>query len=75
LWPLDVFKGKVVYIIGEVDAIIPPQLGEAMIEKVNKLVPGRVKTIRIKDGGHATHVTKPEIVAGLIEDLAAELQN
>lgn len=74
LWPSDVFQGKILYVIGEVDMIIPAQFAQTMIQKVNTMVPGRIQTVQIDKGGHATHITKPEIVAGLLEDLVAELQ-
>lgn len=71
----DTFKGKVVYIIGEMDIVVPPSFGQAMVEKVNGLVPGRVRTVRINNAGHVSHVTRPEVVAGIIEDLVGELGN
>ena len=67
------FMGKVVYIMGEIDMVVPPAVATSMIEKVNRMVEGKVKVVKVKDGGHVTHVSKPDVVAGVIEDLVEKL--
>ena len=74
LWNSD-FQGQVVYMIGENDVIIPPSLGESMIDKVNKIQDGKVKVKRHDAGGHCMHVTMPEKVVEAIDEVIASLMS
>lgn len=75
MWADGAYAGKSVYILGENDLVVPPALAETMVEKVSaKAGKDKVKLVKIEKGGHAMHVTKPEVVVRAITDLLAELQ-
>lgn len=72
MWADGAFQGKVVYIMGECDMVVPPALAQNMIDKVNDQAgTKRVELLSIPKGGHVMHVTKPEVVVKAIEDLLA----
>lgn len=74
IWADDKFQGKVVYVIGELDVVVPPALAESMIEKVEgKAGKGRVEVTRIGNGGHVMHVTRPDAIVQVVENLLRKL--
>jgi len=75
MWKEGAFNGKAVYIIGENDMVITPDVADKMIEKVWKVAgTERLEVKRIEKGGHMMHVTRPDVVAGAIEDLLSALE-
>ncbi|KAJ9664194.1 hypothetical protein H2198_000412 [Neophaeococcomyces mojaviensis] len=70
----NAFQGQVVYIIGECDVVVPPTLAEGMISKVAETVENKVKVVRVQDGGHVMHVSKPDEVVAVVEGVVADLQ-
>lgn len=70
LWAEGVFQGKVVYVLGENDLVVPPALAESMIQKVQSQAgQARVEVKRIEKGGHVMHVTKPDVIVQVVKDL------
>lgn len=70
IWSDDDFKGKVVYVIGELDLVVPPALAESMIDRVeSKAGKGKVEVKRFESGGHVMHVTRPDTVVQVVENL------
>lgn len=75
LWKEGAFDGKVMYIVGENDMVVPPDLADEMIEKVWKAAGMEKLTVkRIEKGGHCMHVTRPDVVAGAIEGLLSDME-
>lgn len=74
MWADDSFKAKVVYVVGELDLVVPPALADSMIEKVEgKAGSGKVEVTRVKDGGHVMHVTRPDDIVQVVESLLRDL--
>lgn len=74
LWGDEGFKGKAVYLMGELDLVVPPALAESMIVRVEKEVgKGKVGLEKIEKGGHMMHVTMPDVVVQVTEDLLGSL--
>lgn len=76
MWAEGAFDGKAVYILGENDLVVPPTLAESMLEKIeSKVGKGKVELKRIDKGGHMMHVTRPDVVADIIEELLASMSS
>ena len=74
IWDEGAFDGKAMYIVGENDLVVPPALADKMIGKVWKTAGmDKLKVKRVDKGDHCMHVTRPEVVAGAIEQLLADL--
>lgn len=74
LWAEGAFKGKVVYIAGKNDLVVPPALADTMIKNLEEKAGNRkVELKTIEKGGHVMHVTKPDVVVQAVEDLLAGL--
>jgi len=74
LWKEGAFDGKLMYIVGENDMVVPADLADRMIEMSRKTVGmNKLEVKRIQKGGHCMHVTRPDVVAGAIESLLSDL--
>lgn len=74
-WSEDGFKGQVVYVMGELDHVVPPSLAESMIKRVeDQAGEGRVEVVRVADGGHMMHITRVDTVVEVLENLLGRLQ-
>ncbi|KAK5072231.1 hypothetical protein LTR64_003987 [Lithohypha guttulata] len=65
------FKGRVVYIAGDNDDVVPIALAQSMINKVEEISGKKdvVKYIQIEGGGHGMHLSRPEVVVKAITDV------
>lgn len=74
LWAKGAFKGKVLYVLGENDLVVPPVLAERMVERVQgQAGQAKVEVKRIEKGGHVMHVTKPGVIVQVVKDLLRDL--